>query len=179
MDEELRTQVPLGSFHPPDAQSRPGNLGPSKSVSRNSGRSGLGFHCAIAQRMERNRRDEGLFLGLCVMIVCPGRLPRPDPDVRTVTLPCAAAGALSPLVSGPRPGPCTTRGRPSCRHVPGHRAPRGSHTPTGAGGPPLAPLAPAQPRPAPSALSATKDTSQDTVNWLLLYESAPGSASSF
>lgn len=33
MDEELRTQVPLGSFHPTDAQSRSGNPGPSKSVS--------------------------------------------------------------------------------------------------------------------------------------------------
>lgn len=33
MDEELRTQVPLGSFHPTDAQSRPGDPGPSKSVS--------------------------------------------------------------------------------------------------------------------------------------------------
>lgn len=33
MDEELRTQVPLGFFHPTDAQSRPGNPGPSESVS--------------------------------------------------------------------------------------------------------------------------------------------------
>ena len=33
MDEALRTQVPLGSFHPPDAQSWPGDLGPRKSLS--------------------------------------------------------------------------------------------------------------------------------------------------
>jgi len=33
MDEELRTQVPLGSFHPTDASSRPGKPGPSKAVS--------------------------------------------------------------------------------------------------------------------------------------------------
>lgn len=33
MDKELRTQVPLGSFHPTDAWSGPGNRGPSKSAS--------------------------------------------------------------------------------------------------------------------------------------------------
>lgn len=33
MDEELRTQVPLGSFHPTDAKSGPGDRGPSKPAS--------------------------------------------------------------------------------------------------------------------------------------------------
>lgn len=33
MDGELRTQVPLGSFHPTDARSGPGGRGPSRSAS--------------------------------------------------------------------------------------------------------------------------------------------------
>lgn len=135
---------------PADAQSRPGKLGPSKSISQNPGGSGLGLHGGIAPRIERNGCAEGLFLVLGVMIVCPGKLPGPDPDIPPLTLPCAAAGAHCPMVSGPRPSPCTTL--QACAW------PQGStwllHTHGGTGG---LPLAPAQPRPAPSALSAAKD----------------------
>ena len=118
MDEDLRAQVPLGSLHPTGAQNRPGNLGPSQSASRNPGGSSLELHCGTGPWMETNRCDGGLLLVLCVVTVCPGKRPRPDPDIRTVTLPCVrglrqAPGTHSPLASAPRPGPCATQEGPA------------------------------------------------------------------
>lgn len=45
MEEEFRTQVPLGFFHRTDAQSRQETLAPPKSVPQNVGPE---FHCRTA-----------------------------------------------------------------------------------------------------------------------------------
>lgn len=135
---------------PADAQSRPGKLGPSKSISQNPGGSGLGLHGGIAPRIERNGCAEGLFLVLGVMIVCPGKLPGARP--RYSALDLAVCGCWSPLSYGLRPAP------QPLHHAAGMCLATGLHVapthPRGDGG---LPLAPAQPRPAPSALSAAKD----------------------
>lgn len=79
MDKELASEVPLSSFHPTAAQSRPGSAGCSKSASWTSGLSGPKPPWGTAPWMERSSCLEGPFLlpvmSLCFIILCPGTLP--------------------------------------------------------------------------------------------------------
>lgn len=170
MDGELRTQFLWALSTPLMPRAGQETLAPPNLFPEPRAALAPSFAVELPREWREAAVMEGPFLALimslCLVIVCPGELPRPDSDLRTTTFPCVcslcqAAGAHSSPVSVPHPGPSTTQEDPAggmCPTTGPHVAP---HTPTGEGG---CPLALAQPRPGPSAQRAARGVSQDTVN---------------